>query len=99
MPTYRLEGYNSGGYHSYRDVQFDGKLEYVHYYEELEKDLPKTVQYIKVTHPDGTITHEDNEFLQKLLNEQSYIEDFLTVDIKELTDEMLTKENEEKLAL
>ena len=94
MPTYRLEGYNSGGYHDFRDVEFEGKLEYVHYYEEPESDIPKTVSYIKVTHPDGSVTHEGNEFLQALLDEQSYIEDFLTVGIEELTDEMRARDKE-----
>ena len=94
MPTYRLEGYNSGGYHDFRDVEFDGKLEYVHYYEEQESDIPKTVSYIKVTYPDGSVTHEGNEFLQALLDEQSYIEDFLTVGIEELTDEMIARDKE-----
>jgi len=97
MPRYRLEGYNSGGYHSFRDVEFDGKLEYIHYYDELDKDIPKTIKYIQVTHPDGTVTHEDNEFLQKLLDEQSYIESFLTVGIEELTDEMIAQDKERKV--
>lgn len=92
MPVYRLEGYNSGGYHDYRDVKFDGKLEYVRYYDNLEKNIPDTVRYIKVTYPDGTITHENDEFLQNLLNEQSYIESFITVGIEEITEETIEKE-------
>ena len=82
MKVFILEGYNSGGYHSFREVEFDGDLEYVSYYEE-GVEPPKIVRYIKGTYPDGRVVHEDNEFLQKLLDEQSYIESFLTVGIEE----------------
>ena len=94
MPTYRLEGYNSGGYHDFRDVEFDGKLEYVSYYDNLDKDIPNTIRYINVTYPDGTVTHEDDDFLQNLLDTQSYIETFMTIGIEELTEEMIARDKE-----
>ena len=96
MKVFRLEGYNSGGYHSFRELKFDGNLEYIAYYEE-DSEPPKLVRYIKVTYPDGTVVHKDNEFLQKLLNEQSYIESFLTIGIEELSKEEAQKIIQEEL--
>ena len=77
---FRLEGYNSGGYKSEREVYFNGNLEYIHYYD----DNDKVVQYIKVTHADDSVTQEDNDFLQNLLDEQSYKENFLVTGIEEI---------------
>ncbi len=67
MPRYKLKGYNSGGYRSSREVDFNGKLEYIQIYD--PKDSKIYIQYIEVTHPNGSKTHEDNEFLQKLLDD------------------------------
>lgn len=92
MNVFRLEGYNSGGYRSFREVKFDGDLEHVSYYKE-DSEPPKLVRYIKVTYPDGSVVHEDNDFLQKLLDEQSYIESFLTIGIEELSNKELENKN------
>lgn len=86
MKKYKLEGYNSGGYLSFREVDFNGTLEYVHYYN----DEMKRIHYIKVTHSDGSITQEDNEFLQKLLDQQSHRESFLTIGIEESLNENIS---------
>lgn len=80
LKWFRLEGYNSGGYKSEREVYFNGNLEYIHYYD----DDNKVIKYIKVTHADGSVTQEDNDFLQKLLDEQSYKEGFLVTGIEEI---------------
>lgn len=84
MPRYKLEGYNSGGYRSFREVEFEGKLEYVNYYD--AEDPMKRIQYIEVTHPDGSVTQEDDDFIQALLDAQSYIESFLVIGIEEIVE-------------
>jgi len=94
MNKFRVEGYNSGGYHAYRELEFDGDLEYCYYYD--ARDDYSFVSYIKVTFPDGSVTHKDRDFIQKLLDEQSYIESFLTTGIEkiEANGELVSKNND-----
>jgi hypothetical protein len=81
MRRYRLEGYNSGGYHAFREVDFPGGIRLVRRYDAATGSVER---YIEVTEPGGEVRREDNAFLQRLLDEQSYVESFLTTGIEEI---------------
>lgn len=83
MVHYQLIGYNSGGYRSSRTIVFDGKIEKC---SRLDPSHPGMESYFKITHPDGTVSEEGNDFFQAILDEQSYIESFLVIDAIEMIE-------------
>lgn len=88
MVKYKLEGYNSGGYKSSREIIFEGKIEKLWKQDSKHPNNEQLVSYYKVTHPNGRVTEEDNEFLQNILNRQSYIESFSVTEIIVLNEEI-----------
>jgi len=88
MVKYKLEGYTSGGYKSSREIIFDGKIEKLWKRDPKHPNSEQLVSYYKVTHPNGKTTEEDDEFLQNILNRQSYIENFSVTAIIVLNDKI-----------
>jgi len=88
MIEYKLVGYNSSGYKSSRNILFDAKIEKLWRPDSRYPDTERMISYFKVTYPDGTVTEEDNEFLQNILNKQSYIESFLVTEVIVVSTEL-----------
>jgi len=85
MRKYKLSGYNSGGYKANREVLFDGEIRTCRIPDPDDVTGERQLSRFRVTHPNGKVTIETHKFLQRLLDEQSYIESFLTVDLEEVT--------------
>jgi len=84
MKKYLLIGYNSGGYKDQEELNFDGTIQ-------------KDETHFKITHADGTITVEDNEFIEELLlKERGYHESFSVSQIFEINQDSLFKVLKEK---
>ena len=88
MIEYKLVGYNSGGYKSSRNITFDGKIEKLRKPDPRYPGTESMMSYFKITYPDGTVIEEDNEFLQNILNKQSYIESFLVIEVIILSEKL-----------
>ncbi len=84
MRKYKLIGYNSGGYKASRTILFDGEITLCYRSDSDNSDKQRKFFYFRVVHADGSVTEEENDFLQSLLDEQSYIERFLTVELEEI---------------
>jgi len=97
MVEYRLVGYNSGGYRSSRTILFDGKIEKLWKPDPEYPDTERTISYFKITYPNGMVTEENNEFLQNILNTQSYIESFLVTEVIALPEDLEDKVEEDPL--
>lgn len=93
MRRYKLFGYNSGGYKSSRHISFDGKIEKLWKPDPEHPGTERTVSYFKITYPDGTVVEKDNDFIQKILDSQSYVESFLVIEVIEIskTEQLNTK--------
>jgi hypothetical protein len=98
LTKYRLIGYNSGGYRTEREIIFEGTIEKCYRLDPKDPYSLRQIPFFKVTHADGKVTQEENEFLQRLLDEQSYIESFLTVELEEipLSNEDISKAEERR---
>ena len=94
MTKYKLLGYNSGGYKSSREIMFNGKIEKLWRSDPEYPGREGKVSYFKITYPDGMVSEEDNDFIQKILDTQSYIESFLVTDVIEVpkTKQLDTRE-------
>ena len=84
LTKYGLTGYNSGGFKTNRNIIFEGTIEKFYAPDPQDPNRRHTMPYFRVTHADGKVTEETNDFLQQLLNQQSYIESFLTVELTEI---------------
>jgi len=93
MKKYLLLGYNSGGYKDSEQISFDGKIEKLYKPDPNYSnypDSPTQLSYFQITHADGTITNEANEFMDKLLlQSRGYHESFLVTQIFEINEESL----------
>lgn len=78
MNKYRLEGYNSGGYSSTREIEFDGVIEmYETADPNCEFPLLKELWY-RYIYNDGRIVEDKGELLQELINKSCWCEIFTT---------------------
>ena len=85
MRNYLLLGYNSGGYKDNLTISFDGTIEKLYKPDPKYPGTPSEITYFHITHADGTITDEDNSFLEELiLKERGYHESFLVCQIFEI---------------
>lgn len=83
MNKYRLEGYNSGGYRSSREIDFDGVIEiYETTDPNCEFPLLKELWY-RYTYSDGRVVEDKGELLQELINNSYWHEIFTTQRIIE----------------
>jgi hypothetical protein len=85
MTNYLLLGYNSGGYKDNLTISFDRTIEKLYKPDPKYPNTPSEITYFHITHSDGTITDEDNSFMEKLiLKERGYHESFLVCQIFEI---------------
>ncbi len=97
MKNYLLLGYNSGGYKDRAIISFDGTIDILFKPDPKYPNTPSTISYFHITHADESVTDENNEFLEKLINdERGYHESFLVCQIFEINKESFFNAIKEK---
>ncbi|MCP3671529.1 MAG: hypothetical protein GY814_14090 [Gammaproteobacteria bacterium] len=84
MNRFHLEGRNSGGYSSTREIEFDGDI------KEFRKPEPTgnyplmTELWYSYTYSDGRVIEDQGDLLQQIINECNWNEAFSTQTITKL---------------